>query len=77
MSGHVCTIYSGTGLTMTCEVGTPVSNCPTANVLGTCSYILSAGGIGESVSTTYYSDGGFTEAMAKMECAGFMGSSWN
>jgi hypothetical protein len=78
-AGHVCTIYSGPGLAMTCEVGTspPSNNCPTAKVLGTCSYALSAGGIGESVSTIYYSDGNVTAATAEMECATFMGSSWS
>jgi hypothetical protein len=77
VSGHVCSIYSGPDLAMTCVVGTAVANCPTANVLGTCSYPLSAGGVGESVSTVYYSDGNFTATMAEMECAGFMGSSWS
>ena len=52
-------------------VGTPpkTGSCPTANVLGTCSYTLSAGGIGESVSTIYYSDGGVTAPAACMLCA--------
>ena len=78
MSGHVCIVYSGPGLASTCVTGTSVPNCPTKNVLGTCSYTLSAGGIAESVTTTYYSDGMFMAAAAETACMGFMsdGSVW-
>jgi hypothetical protein len=73
---HVCTVYVGPGLSMDCAVGIAVPDCPTPNALGTCFYTLSAGGIAESVQTTYYSEGGVTAAQAEMECATFMGSSW-
>jgi hypothetical protein len=53
-----------------------IPNCPTKNVLGVCSYTLSAGGIGESVMTTYYSDGMVTAAAAAAACSGFMDATW-
>ena len=57
-------------------MGTMIPNCPTKDVLGACFYTLSAGGIGESVTTTYYSDGMFTAAAAETACMGSMDSTW-
>ena len=75
-AGHLCATFSGPGLAMACGAGAMVPNCPTAGVLGTCSYTLSAGGISEDVSITYYSDGMVTAATAEMECSATSGAIW-
>jgi hypothetical protein len=45
-------------------------------VLGTCTYNLAAGGVTESVTATYYSDGMVTAADAQAACEAIKGATW-
>ncbi len=76
MSGHTCAVFSGTGVATTCVAGTRVASCSGTGVLGTCVYSLPAGGVTESVTITYYSEGMVTVATAAMACSAFNGATW-
>jgi hypothetical protein len=73
---HTCRQYAGPGIATTCWIGTTVSSCPTADMLGTCTAIGSANGVTESESVTYYSDGGETAMDAQAACSA-TGSTWS